>query len=314
MVHDRNRGIADLPPELEGAVELRSFCRAMAWAGAPATMSEPAARPMWDGPVVGGSGAPLSVGKYSGEPVVWVDGCQGQVVATWMPGAAGGPMRPVMLLWAGAGAAVIPRELLWVEERLWIACSQEDVAWAEALPGGVPVVATPELYPVGIRRDGLRGLREVRAELERRVVAARVHKAAAALLVIDGSLLGHRPLDNAVGVVKSCKTRYLSDERPLAGLPPGSRTATLELPPRSADEAPRWTCYVRLHPPVGDDWTHGLVRLEAWKHDDLDRGAAAAYAHRQLPRSGDPRWDRHLSGIRLAEEILKHRRPAVFTL
>lgn len=223
-------------------------------------------------------------------------------------------MRPVLLLWAGAGAALVPRQLLRVEERLWIACSEGDVAWAEALPGGVPVVATPELFPVGIRRDGLRRLREVRAELERRVVAASVHEALGALLVIDGGLLGHQPVEGAVGAVKSCKTRYLSDERPLAGLPPGSRSATLELPSRSVDEAPRWTCYVRLHPPVGDDWAHGLVRLESWEHDDLDRGAAVAFAHRQLPRSGDPRWDRHLVGIRLAEDFLKHRRPAVFSL
>ncbi|QYG91068.1 hypothetical protein HC251_00535 [Iamia sp. SCSIO 61187] len=128
-----------------------------------------------------------------------------------------------------------------MEERLWIVCSDEDVEWAEGLPGGVPVVRTAALHAPGIRRDALRHLREVRAELERRVVSAHPHEGSDGLLVVDGSLLGHRPTARCIGVVKSCKTRYLGDERPLAALPPGSRTATLQLPPRTADETLRLT-------------------------------------------------------------------------
>ena len=300
-----------LPPLPEARVELRDFCRAVGWVGEAATMAPQAARPMWDGPVVGTLDGSTPVADHNGQ-VVFVDGIQAGRVATWRPAADGGPARPVLLMWAGAAAVAAPREVLDVRERIWLAPSYLDAEWAASVAHGVPVEPTRFRYAPEIRRDAIGVLREVRADLERQVAADLPRADPSTLVVLDGGLLGHEPRASTAGVIKTHRTRYAADETPLAQLEPGWRTGGFALPGRSQDEADRYSCYVRLRPPAGDDWAHGLVRLEAWAPADLERAVSAALAHRQPSGTGDPRWHVHLDGVRSCEDVLRHRRPAAF--
>jgi hypothetical protein len=295
------------PTETGEDVDLRTFFRSV---GGPKDHSglttPPAPRPMWDGPVAQGAGQPRPVAKFGSDPVWFTDGCQAAAVAAYV----GSPKRPVLLLWAaataieptckGAGAS---------GQRLWLSCSAPDVPWARELPGGLQVVPVASLWSRGIRCDALEMLRSVRSELEVAVING--SDPGDAPFLIDGSLLnlGPNPVAGRIGVVKTLGTRYLADERPLAELPEGNRSATFELLPRTVTETRRFSCYLRLRPPQGDDWGHGLIRLEAYSEEDLERGGSAAFSWRQPAGVSDPRWDTQLDGTRIVELILRDRKP-----
>ena len=267
------------PTETGKGVDLRALYRSV---GGPKVHSglttPPPPRPMWDGPVVLGPGRPRPVEKFASGPVWFADGCQSASVCAYV----GSPARPVLIMWASARSLdPLQRNSGASDQRIWLSCSTEDVSWAEKLPGGLQVLAVPSLWSWGIRCDALDMLRRVRAELEVAVINA-THPGDAPFL-IDGSLLnlGPSPVAGRIGVVKTLRTRYLADERPLAALPEGHRSATFELLPRTVDEPARHSCYLRLRPPQGDDWGHGLIRLEAYSENDLARGASAAFSWRQ---------------------------------
>ncbi len=76
---------------------------------------------------------------------------------------------------------------------------------------------------------------------------------------------------------------------------------------------PRYSCYVRLHDASRMAWNFGLVRLEAFKPELLDPLCALALLERQPAGSHDRRFDRHLSGVRAVEDLLRARRPTVFS-
>ena len=296
----------EIPTELDQSFDLKALYKATSVPGPGMRLTtDPPPRHMWAGPVAAGSHPGGPVGVMAGALPVFTDGCQSAAVID----CVGSARRPVLLLWAGATSLEpVHRVVGALIERLWLVCSVEDEEEVRSLPGGAPVMTVPALIPSGIRSDALKQLREVRAHFERVVIRT---TATDGLLMVDGSLLtlGSEPVSRTIGVSKSCRTRYLEDERPLVQLPEGHTSRSFVLSRRSVLEADRVSAYLRLHPPAGDDWTHGLIRVEAYSEDDLAAGVAAAFATRQHPGSQDPRRDCQLIGTYIVEEMLKSRRP-----
>jgi hypothetical protein len=71
---------------------------------------------------------------------------------------------------------------------------------------------------------------------------------------------------------------------------------------------------LRLRSGRNRGWDHGLVRLEAHDPETLDAFAARCLAERQPRGNDDPRGDRHLSSIKSVEDLLKARKPYIFSL
>ena len=210
-----------------------------------------------------------------------MDGCQSQRPVQWFTDPGDGCERPAVLCWVGAASISLGSTVHLMETRIWLSCSYLDEAWAAGLPGGVPVVVSDYRWGPALRRDITTLVARSRAELEH--VVATESQDPSALLIVDGSLQHHRPHERTVGVVKTCATRYLPDERPLMGLEPGWRSGAFTLAAVPAHEHPRLSTYVRLHPPEGADWAHGLVRVEAWSEEDLAVGGGGRFPLEAVP-------------------------------
>ena len=123
-----------------------------------------------------------------------------------------------------------------------------------------------------------------------------------------------RPVDDRLfGVVKTVNRRWMPDESILWSLPENWRSPRFRIP-ASKSGPERYSCYVRLRSNEIASWSYGLLRLEAFDAEMLDRLAALCVAEKQPTRSGDPRGDRHLEVIRLAEDVLRSRRPDAFSM
>jgi hypothetical protein len=94
------------------------------------------------------------------------------------------------------------------------------------------------------------------------------------LLIIDGPLQGRSHLPNALGYIKTHRSRYLPDRLStvVAGLNAGQRSPVFLL----GTTWRRYTWYMRLPEPIGSGWS-GIVRIEC--PADLDIAAAVALAH-----------------------------------
>jgi uncharacterized protein len=102
------------------------------------------------------------------------------------------------------------------------------------------------------------------------------------LLIVDGPLQGRTHLPNALGYVKTHRTRYLPDRLStvVSGLAAGQRSPVFML----GTSWRRYTWYLRLPETIGSGWA-GIVRVEC--PADLEPAAAFALAHRStatLPR------------------------------
>jgi hypothetical protein len=252
---------------------------------------------LFDEPAVAVSAAPLVAGGF-------VDGIQAAVRLTHRN------HRPVYLMYTAAGAVAGWGRPVGVDERLMVVCASPDREWVDTVNVGLPVVELDGTTPPDIERAGAQLLATTRDGLERSLVDRLVADGVTPL-VLDGSLIGRPPVAGLVGVVKSTRTRYLSDEAALWALPKGWRSARFAVRERG-DE--RFSCYVRLTGGADQPWDFGLIRVESRDADMLDAVCALALAERQGPASRDARHDRHLSTVRACEEFLRARRPPVFGL
>jgi hypothetical protein len=128
------------------------------------------------------------------------------------------------------------------------------------------------------------------------------------LLIVDGPLQGRTHLPNALGYVKTHRSRYLPDQLStvVAGLAAGQRSPVFLL----GTTWRRYTWYMRLPEPIGSGWA-GVVRIEC--PADLDIAAAVTLAHLStttLPRFAsvpykDPRAPQNLIPIAGLERRLR---------
>lgn len=241
----------------------------------------------------------------------YIDGVQNQMLVTYRH------HRPIVLAYVAAGAAGAGASLLGVRETLAIVCAEADLDWvAEVNPADkpIPVQVVTGATPPEVERSAMGRVQLLRADAEKQLTADLLdHGNRSDLIVVDGSLLGRVADPRLVGVVKTTRTKYLTDETSLYGLPAGWRSAVFRID-AVGQTPPRYSTYVRLHPAVDGSWSFGLIRLESFDPDLLEPMAARAYAERQGPHSGDGRWDRHLVSVATCEKLLRARRPVVFEL
>jgi hypothetical protein len=246
------------------------------------------------------TGSPLDVAGF-------VDGIQSSLVLTHRE------HRPVHLNYTAAAAVDVMLRPLGVQERLEMVVGERDLEWARGLDCTVPLTVVADADPAETQRLAVQGLGGSREQLERALVAQLL--AQSGFLVLDGSLVA-RPVDaRLVGVVKTTNRRYLPDESLLYGMQAGWRSPAFRIPAGSqAYPSDRFSCYVRLFDATSRAWDFGLVRVEALDSDVLQGLSALCLQQRQGARNNDPRGDRHLRPVRACEELLRARRPAVFSL
>lgn len=249
--------------------------------------------------------------KVSSKPLAiaaFVDGIQASLCVTYRE------HRPVYLNYVAAGAVGHHAKVLRIDEKLTVVCSSLDVEWVKTLGENLPIEELAATMPLDVERAALHILGGDRESFERALVQD-LSSENLGTLCLDGSLLGRPPLNSLVGVVKSTGKKYLADESPLYRLPAGWRSAIFKIPENTAGVSPdRYSCYLRLFNADNKSWNFGLIRLEAFTPELLDPLAARALMERQNPAAGDPRFDRHLESMHTCEEVMRSRRPAVFSI
>jgi len=294
-----------LPPD--GTVDLREFFHAVgSFSPSRALAEAPALRSECDLPVEMIDVDPAEVTAPPLPVEGFVDGVQSALCVTYRG------HRPVYLTYVAAGVGSADGRLLAVRERLEVLHSTADTDWVREVASGIPTVELVQTRPDELAVDAIRVLGAERESLERALVEDMVRRDDV-FLVVDGSLVARPVRRQLLGVVKTTQRRYLPDESVLWGLPVGWRSPRFVIPAGSQGvRVPRYSCYLRLHDASHQAWNFGLVRLETFELDLLEGLAALAMVERQPAGSRDRRFDRHLSGVRAVEDLLRARRPTVF--
>jgi hypothetical protein len=236
----------------------------------------------------------------------FVDGIQQAICVTYRG------HRPVYLTYVAAGCGSADGKLLGVTERIAVLHSHLDGEWLREISCNLPSIELAEDRPDELAAAGLAELGGSREALERNLVENML-KTERDFLVVDGSLVARPTRPNVLGVVKTTNKKYLPDESVLWGLRTNWRSPRFIIPAGvQGCRAPRYSCYLRLHDASRQAWNFGLIRLETFELDLLEPLCALAIAERQPVGSQDRRFDRHLSGVRAVEDLLRARKPSVF--
>jgi hypothetical protein len=291
----------------ENVIDLREFFHALgSFSPSRALTEAPAIRTECDVPVELIDTDPAEITAPPIEVEGFIDGVQAALCVTYRG------HRPVYLTYVAAGVGSTDGRLLAVKERLELLHSQLDTEWVDTIASGIQAVELAETRPDELASAAISVLGGERETMERSLIEDIVDTRNANL-VVDGSLVGRPVRRQLLGVVKTTMRRYLPDESVLWGLPAGWRSPRFVIPTGSQGvRAPRYSCYLRLHDASRQAWNFGLVRLETFDLDLLEPLAALALQERQPAGSHDRRYDRHLSGVRATEDLLRARRPTVF--
>jgi len=265
----------------------------------------PADRPEVEHPVELIDESPQPVTAPPLVPAGFIDGVQASLCLTHRN------HRPLYMNYVAAGCVGAGASVVGLRERLSLVCSKADVEWVQQLNSPFIVDELASDSPPDLERLAVQLLGGERESLERALVEDMLAEGKSPL-VLDGSLVGRPPLRQLLGVVKSTNRRYLADESVLFNLPAGWRSPRFKI--SSPNQPERYSCYLRLFDASDRRWSFGLVRLESFDPDLLDPLGALALDERQHPAAGDPRFDRHLASVRACEDVLRARRPAIFTL
>jgi len=252
--------------------------------------------------------APLKVTCDPLEVSGFIDGIQAALCVTYIE------HRPVYLVYASAGAVDGEGKLVDTAEKIALVVSKKDRQWVESLGTTVECIDLPAFRPDELASAALVQLGDERNNLEKALISKMFADGHSSLLV-DGSVLGKTVRRELVGVVKTTRTRYLPDESLLWKLAKGWRSQRFLIPAGSNGcPVDRYSCYVRMQDASAQAWDFGLVRLESFDLDLLDPLAALALSEKQHATSRDRRFDKHLAGVRAIEDILRARRPSVYSM
>jgi len=219
--------------------------------------------------------------------------------------------RPVGMYYVAAGALERGAKPVALVERLKLQCAEEDREWVEALGSNIPIELLGGETPPEMELAAVQAVGRARDAAERAVIDELLSRGGTGLIAVDGSLLARPRAARLVGIVKTTRSRYLSDEKVIWNLERGWRSPRFII---GSGEARRYSCYVQLVGKGDGAWNLGLIRIESFDPDHLEPMAAVCLSEVQTSSSGDPRWDRHLGSVRAVEEFLRARRPAPFTM
>lgn len=219
--------------------------------------------------------------------------------------------RPVAMYYVAAGALERGANAVALVERLKLQCGEADKDWLEGLGSNIPIELLGGDTPPEMEISAVQAVGKARDSAERAVIDDLLARGGKGLIAVDGSLLARPRADRLVGIVKTTRSRYLSDERVIWNLQHGWRSPRFTI---GTGNTLRYSCYVQLVEKGDGAWNLGLIRLESFDPNHLEPMAAVCLAEVQSGSSGDPRWDRHLGSVRAVEEFLRARRPRPFTM
>lgn len=285
------------------AYDLRKLFKAVGTAGMVGTAAGDPERPDTSEPVTLIDDAALAVTCDPIQVAGFVDGIQAALTLTYRD------QRPIYLYYVAAGALAPGTVPVAHSEHLAICAAEPDLEWIRERSAGIPVETLAGSTPPEMESSYRKLVSERRSGIERVVVDTLLTQTDTGAIVVDGAITSHPRDPRIVGVVKTSRTRYLSNESIIWHLPSGWRSPRFTVGTGGNE---RYSCYLQLGDKTNRGWSHGLIRLEAWTLDLLEPLGALALNERQSSRSPDPRRDRHLQSVRAVEEFLRGRRPAVF--
>ena len=171
--------------------------------------------------------------------------------------------------------------------------------------------AFPSLHPTALLERAMRGVDDMREQLEHQLAEAWCAVGEAPLFM-DGGISGNPRVASsscAIGVVKSHRTLFMEGDalRTVFGLAKGERSSVFRVSPRSRSSVISW--YLRVREAKGHDAMWGLVRVEAAESDrpaeraeEISSWVMAEMSPLSLP---DGRWDKMAYGVRDCEEFLR---------
>ena len=171
--------------------------------------------------------------------------------------------------------------------------------------------AFPSLHPTALLERAMRGVDDMREQLEHQLAEAWCAVCEAPLFM-DGGISGNPRVASsscAIGVVKSHRTLFMEGDalRTVFGLAKGERSSVFRVSPRSRSSVISW--YLRVREAKGHDAMWGLVRVEAAESDrpaeraeEISSWVMAEMSPLSLP---DGRWDKMAYGVRDCEEFLR---------
>lgn len=239
----------------------------------------------------------------------FIDGIQGIKILGFRD------LRPYALSYASAGCTDDVANLLIFAENISLKCTELDREWAESLPGNIPVRAVDSQDVWNIGPKLVEDLASDRVKLEHSVAAKALTSINGGLLIVDGSLVGHPYDERMVGVVKTMHQQYLPDESFLESLKENYRSLIFKIPAGfKGSTRDRYSCYLKMFPLTNSHVSYGLVRVEVFSLEMMDAACSSILADRQSIMSADKRYDRHLSGVSVCENVLKSKKPAFFNM
>jgi hypothetical protein len=244
-----------------------------------------------------------------GEPLLvsgFLDGIQASICLRYIE------HRPVYLSYAAAGVITEEKNLNSVKESLELVMSSMEKDWYESIDYSMKQFFIEEEEPEEIELQAANRLSEQRNLLESNSIEENLNSREG-YLVLDGGLVGKKIDQRLVGVVKTTRNKYLEDESQLRELPEGYMSPRFIIPAGSQGvQAARYATYVRLHDASKRHWNFGLIRLESFDPEVLEKLAMRCLLERQSSRSMDARFDRHITSIKSCEEKLRANRPSIF--
>lgn len=291
---------------MDSAIDLRPFLRAMGGSPTRGSLDVPE-REAPEHQVELLDDEPAHITEAPLNNPVFIDGIQSSSVLAYRA------HRPVAIVMAAAGAVDGEMNPQHAVESLEVLCAREDQQWVLDMGCPVPVNVVSESFnPVEVERAVAESLKTSRDDIEVLATHEVLNMVANDRpVLVDGHLAG-RPEDPRLGgIVKSTDSQILTDESVLWGLPEGWRSPRFVMPANhGGPSAQRYSCYLRMRDAGDAPWAFGLIRLETYDPEQLDKLCATALAYRQPARTHDARGDRHLAPVALVEKWLRSRRPA----
>lgn len=178
-----------------------------------------------------------------------------------------------------------------------------------------------EDHPACIRQAAVQEVGLQRQTLERKLTSDWSGDAEDEWLLVDGSLPGAMvpgETRNMIGLIKSHQARYFTGEeqRRIMRLPCAERTSVFQ--PHRRTYQPVYSWYLRLRDNDLQDWSFGLIRVEAQADatsiEMADTVSGWILAERTPLSLPDGRWDRMIYPIRDCEQYLRSLLPGRATL
>ena len=241
-------------------------------------------------------------------PAVFIDGVQAAATLTHRG------HRPITLAYTAAGAVSHELQPIDLEESLEVFAAHPDLEWLDS--HNCPITITPvggDVDPMEVEKETVSAISTARENQEFLVAAKLLQQHPDLTVVADGQIARSPQNDRMGGIIKTTNTKLLPDESILFGMPEEFRSPMFLVPATfGGGTKERYSAYVRMRNAASMPWSYGLIRVESYVPELVDKLAASALFFRQHSLTLDPRGDRHVVPVASVEKWLKARIPYYF--